>query len=172
MVDIKKKNDALANPVADGIPDFATQTWTEEQVGFAPYWSPVEGASFIGRIVQKDDAAQDFVRYLVQAGQDIECQRGPADNAEKVLVKRGEHFTVSVYSALQGIFDFYVVSGLAPWMKVTAKNQVKTSTPGRAVWQWSVAVSPDDKRKADSLRLAYTNQQKALANKAAPELAQ
>ena len=144
------------------IPNFDTKNWTEEQVGFAPYWEPKKGAKIMAQIIQKDAPEESFVRYLMRAGQDMECSRGAKgedeegnkQDAEKVLVKKGEYFTVSVYFSLQGLFEFYLVSGLKPWMEITAVEKVKTSKPGRTAWQWKVRVSPEDKRKADQLRAA------------------
>lgn len=154
----------------DAIPNFDKTNWQDEQVGFAPYWKPVTGSFFIGRLVDRDDEAEDFVRYLVQAGQDVECQRGPADDAEKVVVKKGEHFTISVYFSLQGLFDFYLESGLTPWMKISAGEKVKTKTPGRQVFQWKVQLDPADKRKVDAARLKVIEAKKLAAADETPQL--
>lgn len=155
----KEQNDALS------IPTFDTSKWTEEQVSFAPYWEPAPGAKIIARLIQKDVDPEErtFARYLLQAGEDIECARGPADEQEKVTVKKGEHFTVSVYYSLQGLFDFYLETGLRPWMQLIALEKVDTSKAGQKVWRWKLLVSPEDKKKADQLRAQL--QAKMLAAK-------
>lgn len=155
-VNIMAKPTNDTTDIINAIPTFDTSKWTEEQVGFAPYWSPVKGASFIARVMQKDidPEAKQFTRYLMQAGEDLACKRGPADGAEDVTVKKGEYFTISVYFSLQGLFDFYLESGHKPWMKVNALEERKTSTPGQTVWTWKLLVSPEDKKKADVLRAA------------------
>lgn len=147
-----EKNDDLM------IPTFDTSKWTEEQVGFAPYWRATKGASIIARLVQKDTPEDSFVRYLLQAGQDIECFRGgkgddeDEDSRERVIVKKGEFFTVSVWYSLQDVFDLYLETGLRPWMQLTAVDKVKTSKPGRTAWTWKLLVDPKDKKKADQCR--------------------
>lgn len=162
------------------IPTFDTKNWTEEQVGFAPYWKPKKGEKIICRLVQKDEPEDSFVRYLMQAGQDINCFRGGNQNAdddengensddektsaEPVLVKKGEYFTVSVFYSLQGLFEFYLTSGLKPWMELQATDKVKTSKPGRKAWQWKLRVDPKDKKKADSLRAAIEAKKLAAKN--------
>lgn len=147
-----KKNGASVDAL--DIPNFdETTDWTSEAVGFAPYWSPEEGAQFIGRVIHKEPA-DDFVRYVMQAGVDLKCFTGPADDAVECTVPKGGYFTISVYYSLQGLFDLYLESGLKPWMKVTAGKKVKTKTPGRTVFQWDVKVPKADKAKADAYRLA------------------
>ncbi len=160
-----KKSDEMTtknNPMLD-IPDFEKVDWTSEAVGFAPYWSPEEGKQFIGRPVHKDESAEDFIRYVMQAGVDLDCFTGPAEDAVAIKVNKGAFFTISVYHSLQGLFDLYLESGLKPWMKVTAGKKVKTKTPGRSVFQWDVQVSKKDKGEADAYR---------LSRRKAPELAE
>jgi hypothetical protein len=170
-------NEKEVNDLA--IPSFDTKNWTEEQVGFAPYWKPKKGEKIICRLVQKDEPEESFVRYLMQAGQDINCFRGgnqadddveenedgeKQNNAEPVLVRKGEFFTVSVFYSLRGLFDFYLESGLKPWMEIQATDKVKTSKPGRRAWQWKLRVDPKDKKKADTLRAAIQAKQLAAKN--------
>lgn len=138
-----KKNGEILD--VDGLPDFAK--WEEEQVGFAPYWNPEKDKWFYARIIEKDERDSEFVRYLMQAGVDTPCKRGPADGAEDITVKKGEYFTISVYFSLQDLFDLYLETGIRPFMKVTAKDTVKTSTAGRTCWLWSLLVSPETKAK-------------------------
>jgi len=164
----KEQNDALVIPTT-----FDTSKWTEEQVSFAPYWEPEPGSKVICRLIQKDVDPEErtFTRYLVQAGEDIECARGPADAQEKVMVKRGERFTISVFFALQGVFDFYLENNLTPWMQIIALEKVPTSKPGQKVWRWKLLVSPEDKKKADQLRAQIQSKQLAAKNaEKSPEL--
>jgi len=155
MVETNKKSVAVSKAPVDalGVPDFSPENWSEEQVGFSPYWNPEEGKSFIGRLVEKDERDPNFVRYLIQAGEDLECARGPSEEAETVIVKKGEFFTISVYFSLQGVFDLYLESGIRAWMKVTATGISKTKTPGRTVWQWKLQVPKEAKRLADAYRM-------------------
>jgi len=143
----------MANPknnTAMQIPNF--ENWEEEQVGFAPYWNPEENKWFYAQVVDKDERDPQFVRYLMRAGMDTPCKRGPVDSQDDITVKTGEYFSVSVYFSLQGAFDFYLESGIKPYMKVLAINEVKTSTPGRTCWTWKLLVSPDDKKKIQGAR--------------------
>lgn len=146
----------MAKPTTETIDilNVPTNFDAEEQVGFAPYWAPVAGASFIGRVIAKEEAAKetDFTRYLLQAGEDVECARGAADEAEKVTVKKGEFFTISVYFSLQGLFDFYLENKFSPWMRVMAVDERPTKKAGQTVWTWKLQVAKADKAKADQLR--------------------
>jgi len=166
-----KEIDSLA------VPTFDTTKWTEEQVGFAPYWEPEAGSSVICRVVQKevDPEERTFARYLLQAGEDIKCYRGPADEQEPVEVKKGEFFTISVFYSLQGLFDFYLENkvgfgGSCPWMKVLSVEKRKTSKPGQTVWVWKLFVDPKDRKQADQLRvLAEQKRAKMLAERTKSE---
>ena len=164
---VEKKNDK--NEVIVQIPN--TDGWVTEQTGFAPYWNPVEGASFFGIVVEKDERDPEFVRYLMKAVCDTPCKTGSEDNEEDVLVKAGDYFTVSVYFSLQGLFDFYLENGINTVMKVTAKKQVPTKKTGRKVWQWQVQVSPKDKQLADRKRAELMAAQVA-ENKRLAEIAE
>lgn len=141
MASVKKNGEGLN---AEELPDFAT--WEEEQVGFAPYWNPEKDKWFYARIIEKDERDPEFVRYLMQAGVDTPCKRGPAEGAEDVMVKKGEYFTISVYFSLQDLFDLYLETGIRPFMKVVAKDTTKTSTAGRTCWLWTLLVSPETKK--------------------------
>lgn len=158
----ENKNAPLAT-ISD-IPDFDTKGWVDEQVGFAAYWTPDAGKQFIARLVGKEEARSemDFSRYLLQAAQDIACQRGPANEAEPVTVKKGEFFTISVYYSLQGIFDFYLENQFTPWMQITSLEERPTKKPGQTVWTWALKVDPKDKKQADKLRMAAKENAKSL----------
>lgn len=150
---------STANPSVDpnaGLPDFST--WSEEATGFAPYWNPEENAWFFARIIDKDERDPSFVRFLMQAGHDIPCKRGPAEEAEDVMVNKGEFFTISVYYSLQDLFDFYLelarTGALTPtqqFMRIMAIDKSKTKA-GQKVWNWKVLVDPQTKLIANQAR--------------------
>src|SRR5688500_4170909 len=83
-----------------------TSTRESEQIGFAPYWKPEEKKSIICRVSARDERDPEFKRYLVQVEQTTPCKGGPVENAEDVIVKKGEHCSLSVYYALAEPFDF------------------------------------------------------------------
>lgn len=176
MANEKNPVDALA------IPNFDTKGWVEEQVGFAPYWEADKGQKIIARLVGKEEKEGTFTRYLLQAGQDMVCYRGAKTldddgksikgSAEKVNVKKGEFFTMSVFHSLQGLFDFYEETGLKPWMQIHAVEKVKTSTPGQMVWTWKLLVSPEDKKRADAKRMQLAAEKKSEALPAAEKPAE
>jgi len=72
----------------------------EEQLGFPAYFKPKWdaekkiGSKFVATVIQLDDSG-DFERWIFQAEHPIECQRGPVNDAEKVLVKKGDFFSTS-----------------------------------------------------------------------------
>lgn len=138
------KKDEFGIPLE--VPNF--EGWVDEQVGFAPYWNPEEGKWLYARVIARDERDPSFVRYLMQAGMDTECHRGA--EGEAVKVKRGEHFTISVYFSLRDLFDLYLETGIRPFIKVLAVKEVPTKTTGRNVWTWKVQVSPDDKKMIDA----------------------
>jgi hypothetical protein len=111
----------------------------EEQIGFPPYWNPSEGKKFYARVVDVDDADPDFQRFVLQAGHDIECQRGPSADAETVVVHKGEFFTCSVYASLplHRYLDIPVL--------VTVKGKRKLDG-ARTLWEFSLAVSEQAKK--------------------------
>lgn len=126
-------------------------TWEEVQVGFAPYWNPSEGAAFVGYVVARDDRAEDFKRYLIQAYIPTDCKRGPKEEAEDVKVQVGEYYSVSVYHALSEPFDFmlenFTAKGDPIPIRMTALKKVKTSTIGQTCWTWKMTMPPEYKKK-------------------------
>lgn len=130
--------------------------WEEEQIGFAPYWSPEEGKYFVGQVAGKDMRDPEFVRYLIQASVDTECQRGPVDGAERVLVKKGEFFSISVYYSLADMFDLLLERFTAVGKPLTCRLESvktsKTSTQGRKVWNWKMLLPPADKKALTAMK--------------------
>jgi len=137
------------------VAQFDTSNWVDEQVGFSPYWNPDNDKFFIGAVSARDERDPEFIRYLIKAAVDTECKRGSDENAEDVLVKAGEFFTVSVYYSLRDLFDFYLESGLRPFIKVTALKEVKTKNKNTC-WTWRVQISPKDKAVVEKKRIELT----------------
>ena len=138
---------------ASDMPDFAQ--WTDRQVSFAPYWHPEPGDKFYGKIVAIDMRNPEFVRLQFQCLQpELACQRGPAAEGNEVLVKKGENFSMSVYSALADELTFQLQSGVSPATLIEAQKKVKTST-GKDCWQFRCRVSPEDNAKLVALYPAW-----------------
>lgn len=145
---------ANANAAADDMPDFST--WTDRQIGFAPYWTPVEGESMFGKIVAVDMRDPEFVRYqFICLQPELLCHRGPVEGGEEVMVKKGDTFSMSVYSQLADEMLFHLESGISPPTKITAKTKSKTATVGRTVWNFRCQVSNEDDAKLRVLQPAW-----------------
>src|ERR1051325_10393128 len=133
--------------------------WVDEQTGFPPYWSPVEGASFRGTVMARDNRDPDFHRYVIRSSTAIECAQGPADEAEPVQVAPGELFSLSTYAALP--LDDYM--GFEVF--VTAKNKRKIQGGKQDLWVFKLMVSPDTKAKVLALRQAKDKENPLLNQK-------
>ena len=164
----------VENPVMlKGMPDF--DKWTDEQIGFAPYWKPQEGKWFYGAPVAVDMRDPKFVRYQFLAGADIPCQRGPgdedSDRHEKVTVKEGQRFSLSVYYSLRDAFDEYLQfsseTGKPVFVRVDAVRTVPTSNH-KTVWEFRVRVEPTIGKQLAAWRMA--NPSKQLAGAERPQL--
>ncbi len=142
--------------------------WSEEQIGFAPYWTPEEGESVAFTVLSRDERSEDFHRYICRAEQNqVQCYRGKSANAEEVIVKRGEQFTMSIYDSLDEPFMFYLASGLSPRLRLTAKEKVPTGNAGREVWKWTLLVDPAVKPQLDALRAGHVAKQMTNGGKPA-----
>lgn len=125
----------MAKDTSKAVPSDTDTNWTaptegkEVQTGFPAYWNPSDGARCIGIVVAKDDYDPDFVRIYMQATRPLQCQRGPKDDAEKVIVKPGEFFSVGDYKSLN-LQNFI---GCEIYFEVDKKVQVK-SDKKRSVW--------------------------------------
>lgn len=171
-----KGTQAKANE--EELPDFSK--WTPLQIGFAPYWHPEPGKRFFGEIVQRDDRDPEFVRYLVKTHKTEECRRGPNNDdtakgavGEKVIVNKGDTFSISVYYSLADEFDFHLFfaekTGRHVPILVEALKTVKTKG-GQDVWQWRVLVSPEDKQALDGRRDEYRRFKTGEGDGGRPEL--
>jgi hypothetical protein len=142
-----------SNAAADDMPDFAS--WTDRQVTFVPYWHPNQGDKFYGKIVGIDMRNPEFVRLQFQCLQnELKCQRGPVAEGNEVIVRKGENFSMSVYSALADELTFQLQSGISPPTFIEAQKKVKTSS-GKDCWQFRCRVSPEDNAKLVALYPAW-----------------
>jgi hypothetical protein len=142
--------------MSDNLPK-ETANFQEEQIGFPPYWTPEEGKKVYARVVDFDDSDPEFLRYVMQAGHDIDCQRGPSDAREEVTVHKGEFFTMSQYASLP----------LGKYLDIPVLIQVKEKRKidgGKTMWVFSLSVSEQAKKI-----LAARRQANMLLRHNAPE---
>ncbi len=147
--------------------------WTDEQIGFAPYFKPIEEAWFAGMAVAIDVRDPKFIRYQFVAAEDTECQRGPADEnnprAEKLIVKKGERFSVSCYYTLRDIFDEYLNygadTGVGMIVRVDCLQKVPTKNQP-AVWQFRARLSPEQSKLMNAWRMKHRKVLPAPAQRA------
>jgi len=131
--------------------------WETEQIGFPPYWNPTmkedekgktianTGNAFLGMPIQRDDRDPNFQRYVVEALRPIMCKKGPAEDAEEILVKTGEFFTCSVYAALP-LEDYF---GYEVFVKPVRKRKLAATAEipqKRDLWDFELQVSPETKK--------------------------
>ena len=133
--------------------------WSDEQIGFAPYWKPEEGKWFAGAPVAIDMRDPKFVRFQFIAAEDTPCQRGPSDEdderSEQVLVKRGETFSLSVYYSLRDVFEDYLRFGADTGKPVVVRVDALRTVPTKnqpKCWQFRARVSPDQKKELTAWR--------------------
>lgn len=137
------------------VPNF--DEFESEQIGFPPYWNPEEGKFLYAMPVARDERDPKFHRYVWKAMIDTECQNGPADDAEKVIVKAGEFFTTSAYYTFDDL-------PLAVYMNIpihlTALEKTDTNS-GQKVWRWALKLSKENKalaaQRKETARLQQTN---------------
>ena len=156
MANQTKNTAPNTNKNANAEPDF--DSWSEEQIGFAPYWAPKEGEAFYGILQARDERDPKFVRFLVMnlSSVPLKCHRGPVDNAEEVEVGKGAAFSVSVYYQLEEPFDFYLQAqeemGIEVPMRVTALNKVDTRD-GNEVWRFRLQIEPNAKKLLNEYKI-------------------
>lgn len=151
------KNESSVVDVNGDLLNFAE--WSEEQIGFAPYWAPEETEEgqdkpyFVGHIVARDERNPEMVTFLFQALQEVQCLRGPREERNVVNVAKGEYFSVSVYRGLEGTFIQYLESGINPPIYVQARNKSKVkSDPKRTFWNFTLKVPQNFKLQLDNYR--------------------
>ncbi len=153
-----------------------TSNWEKEQTGFAPYWEPGEGLSFLATPVAIDLRDPKFPRIQFVARETIECFTGSAlqGKQESVMVQAGEIFNVSEYHALRDLLTGYLTfgakTGIAIVCKVTALDKVPTKEVGKTVWRWDVRVSPEQKKLIAAFRLENPTVPAMNGGKARPQM--
>jgi hypothetical protein len=148
----------VKNPTIEkGMPDF--DKWSDEQIGFAPYWKPEVGKWFFGMPIAIDMRDPKFIRYQFVAGADTPCQRGPSDEdderSEAVTVKKGETFSLSVYFSLRDMFDQYLEYGAQTGKPVLVRVDALRTVPTKnqpKCWQFRARVSPEQKKELTAWR--------------------
>jgi hypothetical protein len=141
----------------------APEGWENEQIGFPPYWNPTmkeddhgktipgTGNAFLAIPIDTDERNPEFKRYVLEAVRPITCRKGPADDAEEILVQQGEFFTCSVYAALP-LEQYY---GIPVFVQPVRKRKLPPSqevNQKRDLWDFSLKVSPADKKKLKERR--------------------
>lgn len=149
----------------------APEGWEAEQIGFPPYWNPRmefidpnnarkgmkpgTGNSFLGTVVNRDERDEHFHRYVIQASRAIRCQNGPSDDAEEVIVQKGEFFTLSTYASLPLENYFGMEVYVTPIQKRKIKDDPETGEP-RDLWRFKLMVSPASKKLLTDKRAEHT----------------
>ena len=141
-------------PVASKNPEIiaGTEDWVEQQLGFAPYYNPKIGDTFVATPVEIDDKDPEFNRFVFVAGMIMECARGPKDDAEPVTVNDGEQFTMGAYAMLAPLFEDY----LGMKCRVTVVDQIKIADGKRTLYRFKLAVSPSDNKLIAERKAART----------------
>lgn len=140
----------------------------EEQTGFPPYWKPEIGKWFKATVMRKDTRDENFIRYELMALKAVICAKGPADDAEEIIVNEGEFFTCSTYATLP--LDTYFGLDVMVITHKTQKlkgNEASRGVP-RDLFHFKVLVTTDTKnlldlgRKQDAKLLREMARQKRL----------
>jgi hypothetical protein len=139
--------------------------WTELQIGFAPYWEPTVGGSFVGEIIAIDARDPAFVRCQFRALTPVKCRRGPANDdlqmgpvGEDVIIDTDETFSMSVYHSLaeelQFQADYRAKTAKPVPIKVTAVRKSKTKND-RLVWNFKVTTPKAVAAELNAYRSSY-----------------
>lgn len=146
--------------VSADLPDF--DKWDDRQIGFAPYWAPEVGDWCYARVIARDDRNPNFVRYLLKAYKDTECRTGPKLSGEPRIIRKGETFSMSVFTSLVDEFDFHVwlnkkAADKEIPIRIDAVRKTETATideetgEKRKVWNWRVRVAPEHRLFLDKM---------------------
>ncbi len=146
-------SDANENPLSADMPD--TKSWvTQAQGGFAPYYTPRTGDVFVATPIDIDTRNPKFPRFLFSASHEMSCAKGPKKAVQAVTVRAGEDFSMSAYAALP-VEDFLGIE-----TRITIGEKIDIAG-GHTLWQFELAVSPEDSAALEAQRV------KNLANRAA-----
>ena len=140
---------------ADGnLGSYDLSEFEEEQVGFAPYWTPSEGKFFLAKVKGIDAQDPEFLRFTFEAATDTACQRGSKTTGtiEDVNVKPGETFSCSVYYQLRNLFEEVLLSGIDAVIRVQALREVPTSKKGQTCWQFGVMLPKTERAQLHAYR--------------------
>ena len=122
--------------------DVTDDGFVQEQVGFPPYFKPIEGRKIKFRPISIDMRDARFFRWVCEASHNIACWTGPKDDAEPVLVRAGEFFTMSVYASLP--LERFLGEEIIAIVK--SKRDIHD---GQSVWIWNVLVKPEVKKNLE-----------------------
>lgn len=139
-------------PMSDFEKQIAAQiaNWEVENTGFPPYFDMEVGKGFLGKVVALDYRDPKFPRIIFQATTiAIPCKRGPVDDAEEVLVKPGEFFTMSAYASCTDALGMAI--DLEVYLKATGKRKLSGVDP-RNMFDFEMKVSPEDKKVLNARR--------------------
>lgn len=133
--------------------DQLAEEFATENLGFAPYWNPYEGARILVTPLARDNRDPKFHRYILMTHSTITCFTGPAEEAEEVIVGPGGEFTMSTYAGLQG------PEGGDKFLEFVGMRVLLTCKGSRKVengdfWMWDVKISKEDKKLLAARRQA------------------
>jgi hypothetical protein len=141
----------------------APNGWEEEQVGFAPYWTPEKGKTFLARVENFDMRDPKFQRFICEnKGKAMTCHTGPQDDQKEVTVKKGERFSLSAYAGLP-LLDYM---GCEVFVEVVGKRKIAGQP--NPMWVFTIRVSPETKRMLAERRRRDARSALALRNNSAP----
>ena len=136
--------------------------WQEDDAGLPPYWKPELGRSFRGTVLEYQEAKNDldFDRFVILASEQMICQKGPADDAEDVIVMPGGRFTCSWYAALP--LNEYLGFEVKVITHKTRKLPGNEASGGakRDLWNFKILTSPETKKALQEFRLMDAERQR------------
>ena len=142
-----RASQADSNEVEDEDFDIDEDDYSDEQVGLPPYWNPEVGRKFKAVVVGIDEKDPEFPRYQLRASAAVRCGRGPSDDAETVLVKKGQYFTCSTYAALP--LNRYIGYEV---IVICVKLREGVTKQGYDVWEFRVLTDSETKKQLQDRR--------------------